>query len=254
MRNLYKKNMIMSFISYIAIVAINYFSALGFINGMSQSAVSKSYPTMITPAGYAFSIWGVIYGFILIALLVTAVRKDNINIDGLNGIAFLFFISAIINIAWTFAFAYEMIWLSAILIVILLINIVMILIRLDSIRGSKKGLYDIGFGLYAGWLAIASVVNFSAFLVSIGFKFFNNPMIFYPSILLVFIIAMVLLSRVHRNPFFNLSIIWAFIGIIVKQQFTSYTNLLFIVLVLGIIVLAVNLVMTISNMKSNKYR
>ncbi len=243
---LYKKNMIISLMFYVAIVAVNYLSAIGFINGNSQSDVSRNFPTMITPAGFAFSIWGVIYLFIFIAIISPLFKKSESSIKSLNSISTLFWISAVINIAWTFVFAYEIIWLSAILIVALLINVFMIMKKTKEISGSKISFFDIGFGLYAGWLSIASVVNFMAFLGSIQFNFFNNPELFYCIVLSAFVAIIALLQRLHKNPVYVLSIAWAFFGIIVKLQFQSYMNPLFLVLLIGIVILlAVDLIVTI---------
>ncbi len=234
-----KKNAIISLGFYIVLVAVNYLSAMGYINGNSQKAVSKSFPTLITPAGYAFAIWGVIYLFILVSILLPLFKKSEIHSKNLNAVYKLFWISTVVNIAWTFVFSFKMIWLSAILIVVLLVMIFMILMRLNSISGDKKGFYDLGFGLYAGWLSIASVVNFCAFLVSINFDFFGNPTMFYSAILLVFIVVVSLLQKVHNNPFYNLAIVWAFVAIIAKSSTDMFSDPRLMVLALGVVVLLV---------------
>lgn len=45
---------------------VNFLGGSGRINGMSQAAVSDKYNTLITPAGYTFSIWGIIYSLLLV--------------------------------------------------------------------------------------------------------------------------------------------------------------------------------------------
>lgn len=45
---------------------MNFLGGIGRINGMSQAAVSDKYHTLITPAGYIFSIWGIIYSLLLV--------------------------------------------------------------------------------------------------------------------------------------------------------------------------------------------
>ncbi len=245
-----KKNMWISLVFYFVVVFTNYASAMGLINGQSQSAVSKSYPTMITPAGFAFSIWGVIYLFIFIAIISPLFKNNEINGIKLNAIAKLFWLSAIINIAWTIVFSYEIIWLSAILILALLAIVFVIMKKLKTIDGNSNGFFDLGFGLYAGWLSIASIVNFMAYLVSSNFKFFNNPFVFYSVVLFVFVLVIAGVQKLHNNPFYVLSIIWAFFGIIVKQDFQSYTNSLFLVLVFGmILLLVVDVMISVRKMK-----
>ena len=56
-------------IVFLITLILNYLTAYGFINGMSQKVVSNKYNTLITPAGFAFSIWGIIYSLIGISLI-----------------------------------------------------------------------------------------------------------------------------------------------------------------------------------------
>ncbi len=233
----YKKNVFISVAFYVATIIANYMSAAGLIAGNSQSEVSKSFPTMITPAGFAFSIWGVIYLFILLALLSPLYTKSELNIKSINAIAPLFWVSCLINIAWTFVFSNKIIWLSAILIVALLISVFMIVLQLKAVRGNEKGLFDIGFGLYAGWLSIASVVNFAAFLVSINFDFWSNAPLFYQVLLVVFVLAVLPLQFVHDNPFYNLAIIWAFFAIIQKMDARNFSFIMFYILAFSMLLL-----------------
>ncbi len=246
---MYKKLILMNVTLYIVLVIINYMSAMGMINGISQGGVSAKYPTMITPAGFTFGIWGLIYIFMLLALLSPLFKNTNLNIKTIESISQLFNVSVAINIAWTLAFSFEIIWLSAILIVLLLINVFVIVLRIRDIRGEKKGIFDIAFGLYAGWLTIASLVNFMAFLVSVKFGFFANEKLVYILALVVFLIIVLLLQKVHQNPFYNLSIAWAFFGIINKLQLESLTKTMFMVLALGIFALLIESIFAFRKMK-----
>ncbi len=244
-----KKLVTLSLVLYVVLVAINYMSAMGLINGISQGGVSAKYPTMITPAGFAFAIWGIIYLFMILALLSPIFKKTDLNVESIKTIAPLFYLSIAINIAWTLAFSYEIIWLSAILIILLLLNVFKMVLKIKDIRGEKKGFFDIGFGLYAGWLTIASLVNFMAFLVSINFGFFGNEKMVYLIALVVFLIVVLLLQKVHQNPFYNLSIAWAFFGIIKKLELSSFADPMFLILVVGIIALLVESGLAFRKMK-----
>ena len=42
-------------------IVMNYLSNTGIFNGNTMQTVSDNYRNFFTPAGYAFSIWGVIY-------------------------------------------------------------------------------------------------------------------------------------------------------------------------------------------------
>src|SRR4028119_1440385 len=48
-------------IATFGVIFINYLAGTGYINGTSTEYISDKYPTLITPSGYAFSIWSLIY-------------------------------------------------------------------------------------------------------------------------------------------------------------------------------------------------
>ncbi len=233
----YKKNVVISFLFYAATIFVNSLSGAGLINGNSQTDVSRAYPSGITPAPYAFSIWGVIYLTLLIAIFIPLIKKKDIDIKNINAVAVMFWLSCIFNIGWTFVFSYEVIWLSAIFIVGILIFVFASMLKLKAMSGNKNGIFDLAFGLYGGWLSIASVVNFVAFLVSIKFDFFGNKELFYSIVLAAFILLIALIQKVHNNPFYVFSIIWAFIGILVRYSNEIFTTPKLIVVLIGIVAL-----------------
>ena len=58
------RDRMLSILVVVATVATIIFNALagtGRLNGVMTNEVSDKYPTVLTPAGYAFSIWGLIY-------------------------------------------------------------------------------------------------------------------------------------------------------------------------------------------------
>lgn len=50
-------------IAFVCVVVVNGLGASGVIAGRSRGDVSDDNPTPITPSGYAFLIWGLIYAF-----------------------------------------------------------------------------------------------------------------------------------------------------------------------------------------------
>ncbi len=231
-------------------IVANFLGAQGYINEASQSDVSKSFPTMITPDGFTFGIWGVIYTLLFLSFVVAFIkRNESYYQKSIRTISALFWVSSFLNIAWIIVFSYKIIWLSAILIVLMFVTLFRIIQKLKIENGNQKGLFDLSFGLYAGWLAIASVVNFSAFLVSVGFEFWNIEKIFYTGLMIVFMVFIIFTQKIHKNPFFNLSIAWAFFGIIKKLNFESYTDYMFLLLIAGIVMMLTLSVMCIRKMK-----
>ncbi len=249
---LIKRNTIISLLFFILVVIINVMGAKGLINNMSQKAVSKAFPTMITPAGYAFAIWGVIYSLIFIALISILFKPDNkVNQEIIKNTSMLFWLSSTLNILWTIVFSYKIIWLSMIFIIGMLVCLFNILKKLKMIDRAYKTFYDIAFGLYTGWIFVASFVNISAFLVSIQFVFFGRPSLFY-NIFLVIIIAFAWLSyKDHENPVFYVSVFWAFMAIIKARAFESSSNPMFMILAIGVIL---STLLALNGFKQTKYK
>lgn len=158
-----------SIILYLCMIATNTLAAFGFINGMSQREVSAKYHTLITPAGFTFSIWGVIYLLLFIALLTARMKlNEEYYKKFVEKTSLWFWLSCIANILWNIAFSYEQIQLSFLLILLILVSLSMVLRDLLKIRQKGKIIAPLSFAIYGGWILIASFVNFYAFLVSLG--------------------------------------------------------------------------------------
>ena len=99
---------ILNGIAFVSVVFINYLSNTGVMNGKTIGSLSDSIRSLFTPAGYAFSIWGLIYLFLLGFViyqgrsLFVKVKND----DFVEKIGFWFIISCIANSAWIFAWIY----------------------------------------------------------------------------------------------------------------------------------------------------
>ena len=125
---------ILNFIGYLGTVIVNALAVILPINNMTTEELSDQYPNLFVPAGFTFSIWGVIYvllGIFVIYYLIIAFKKEPPNNSALERIGFLFFISCIANIGWIFAWHYEMVALSMGLMLILLGCLIAIYLRLN---------------------------------------------------------------------------------------------------------------------------
>lgn len=196
-------------------LVINTFGALGLINGLTQKQVSDRYPTLITPSPATFSIWGVIYLLLLISVIVMIVKKDDPYYKrAINQITMLFRLSCILNIAWIIAFSYVQIELSVLFILGLVITLTLICMKLLQINDGKHWLLPLSFGIYAGWLFIATVVNIAAALVKLQWNGFGIAEEIWAMVMLIVAIILVILvlSKI-RNAVFPLPIAWAYFGI-----------------------------------------
>lgn len=206
----------------LATLAVNYLGSSGFFNGMGQAAVSKKYQTLLTPNGFAFSIWGVIYTLVFATLLILFLkRKDSEVAKFIGYISLPFVISSLFNMAWIVAFSYERVGISTLFIVGILIPLMTIVHRIYNARaGIVSTLAGIAFTLYASWVSVATILNSAIFLVQQEVDGFGISSSVWTIIVLVFIVAVVLgyVLR-YRNAVFPISVAWAYFGI-----HSSYVN------------------------------
>lgn len=196
-------------------LVVNTLGAMGIINGLSQKQVSDRYPTLITPGPATFSIWGVIYSLLIVSVIVMIVRKnDPYYQKATDRISVLFRISCILNMAWIVAFSYEQIEISALLILGFVIMLSLICQKLLKIREGKRWLLPLSFGLYTGWLFIATVVNMAAALVKLEWDRFGISEEAWAMIVLaVAVLLVVFVQMRNQNAVFPLPIAWAYLGI-----------------------------------------
>lgn len=216
----------------------NGLGAFGIINGMSQQKVSAKYPTFITPAGFTFSIWSVIYILLFASVLVLYwKRNEDYYKKFLDKGSLLFWISCILNILWVIVFSFEMIGISFILIFLFLITLLFILRTLYKFRSDNSWLLPITFGIYGGWVFIATIVNGAAYLESIDFQRFGmSQEIFYSILLIATIFLAILVQGYHKNAIFLLPMVWAFYGIYKALGPISSHKVIHMILIGGMII------------------
>lgn len=162
------KLMISNLVMLAVTLLFNFLSATGILNNISTSEVSAMYPTKITPAGFAFSIWGLIYTLLIITMGWLFYRRENRRVSQvIDAIGYWFIIASIANISWIILFAYLQISLSTLAIIILLLSLTRILMNFKKLEIKINPLYSVTFGVYSGWVLIATVVNIAAALVKL---------------------------------------------------------------------------------------
>lgn len=191
------------------------------LNGQTTGQVSAKYPALLTPAGYAFSIWGLIYialtAFVIYQLLPA--QKNNELIKRINP---FFKVSCLANAAWIFAWHYGALFTSLILMVILLIALIAIYRSLYAVANrptlSEYLFVYFPFSLYTGWIAVATIVNISAVQTGMGWDNIGFQEVTWALIKLAItggVAAIVILRK--ADAVFGLVIAWAAYAISVKQ-------------------------------------
>ena len=192
------------------------------LGGKLTAEISDANPTLITPAGYVFSIWGIIY-ILLGAFVVFQALPSQQGKGFQKSVGWLFVLSSIANIVWLFLWQFEYLGFSVVVIFLLLATLILIYLRLN-IGKSKVSLREklavhVPFSVYLGWITIASIANVSVFLVSENWDGFGiSADIWATLIIIVALIITLLVLAMRKDIAYSLVIIWALVGIAVKQS------------------------------------
>lgn len=217
------KNMIIKIlagVAYAAMVAVNFLANSLPINNRSTGDISDAYPNLFAPAGLTFSIWGLIY-LMLGAYMVYQFTKSSQPREGLlKKINVLFILTSLANILWIFAWHYDYIGLSVLIMAALLFLLIKIadILRLEQLTAREKIFISAPFSVYFGWITVASIANITVFLVSLGWNGFGIADYIWTSlILLVGALIGILRMRKDKNIAYGLVLIWAYLGILLKH-------------------------------------
>lgn len=222
MKNTYIK--IFAGVTYIAMIIVNFLANGLPINNRSTGQISDAYPNLFAPAGLAFSIWGLIYILLAGYVLFQFVKKDQKNEELFSKINPLFIATSLANISWIFAWHYDYIGLSVLIMSVLLFLLIKIadVISVEKFTSLEKIFVWAPFSIYFGWISVAAIANITVFLVSIGWRGFGIVDFVWTSIiLLVGSVIGILRMNKDKNIAYGLVFVWAYLGILLKHLSTS---------------------------------
>lgn len=150
------RNVVLMVIAYIAMVTVNILSNTLPINGQTTQEISAKQVVLFTPAGYVFSIWGLIYFLLAIWLIIQFLRRNTKEATS-DDIAILFITSCLLNICWLLTWHYEYFGLSVIVMLGLLATLIL-LYQSYSIDDFTFG-GRLPFSFYLGWISVATIAN-----------------------------------------------------------------------------------------------
>jgi len=190
-------------------------------NNLNTGQVSNNYPTLFTPAGYVFGIWGLIY----LALVIFATyqgldaQRDN---PRLRAAGWWFVLSCTANIAWLFCWHYLLFPLSMLAMLVLLGSLIKVYQALGTGRSevpfTERLLARLPFSLYLGWISVATIANAAVMLTSLNWNGSGlAPQIWTVIVITVAAVLGALASLLRNDWIFNLVLVWAFAGIAVRQ-------------------------------------
>lgn len=214
-------------IGLMLVLAVNALANILPINGYNTGQVSGFYPNYFVPAGFTFGIWAVIY-FLLIGFVVIsffAFYSTRFNPDARKSIELispLFLVTCLLNAGWIVAWHYLFLGPSLVIMIAFLVMLIKGYLRIRSQKNAYGFFYRLWvyhvFVVYLAWISVATIANFTALFVGIGWQ--GDP--FEPTSWAVLLIIVAWLLGIFfvgklKEPAFGFVLCWAFFGIYANQ-------------------------------------
>jgi hypothetical protein len=213
-----------TFALFIALL-INTLASFSFFNGLNTGQVSDLYPSLLTPTGFTFSIWGVIYGaliyFSVNQILTLPTLEFSTSRKRLFKVHGWYFLISMLNAIWIILWQYQIIFGSMIVIIAMLYALIQIIVLLRK----QSAFVRVPFSLYAGWITVATVANITTYLISIGYDSavtiaWNQPGAVLQTVILLIIVTVIAALWVFREKDFVIGwvVVWTLFGIAYRHE------------------------------------
>ena len=192
---------------------VNYLSVVFKIGGKSIRELSEKYDNLFTPSNRTFAIWSLIYllvGIFLVMQFLGRYKNERITNNA------YFAISCVLNFSWILCWQYEFIELS----LIVMLGLLFTLARMNQqIRDSGRTFLKLVFGVYLGWICVATIANITALLVSLHMQIdLSNQVAVTILILVVSALLVAWVMYQLANPYLAIAVCWAYYGIYAKRM------------------------------------
>ncbi len=213
--------------SLLLVLIANFVFGSGVWGMPSVGDISNLYPTLLTPAGYAFSIWGLIYimliGFFFYQWYSLKQGKGE---ESLLPCGWWFTLANLFNILWIVFWVNDEIGISTLLIFGLLFCLIQLVkkLRLEIWDAPLRIIAFVWWPIciYAGWIVLASVLNVSVYLVSIEWGAHGIHPEYWAVGITVVAVAIYFFLTINRNMREAALIgCWGFIAVAVNSRDSS---------------------------------
>jgi len=253
-----KKHMLLvagNSIGVIATIIVNALAVIIPLNGKSTSELSDAIPNLFVPAGITFSIWSIIYLFLIMFMIyqiISLTKKKQYNIDYIEKIGGWFILACIGNILWIFLWHYQYVTYSLLAMLLLFISLLMIYLRLNiglsKVNFKERLMVHTTMSIYLGWITVATIANVTAVLVKLDVgELFLGEVAWTILVIIVATLITVLILLKRIDIAYSLVIIWALLGIFIKRLNTDpvQTSIATVAAILIIVIVIVMIVKTI---------
>ena len=223
MKDIYRQ--IAVILSVLATIIVNTLANALPLNGLNTGQISDRFAVYFVPAGYVFSIWGLIYLGLIAYSIYQALPAQREN-PRLRATGWWIVLGGLANSAWIFLWHYEQFPLTIIAMLVLLASLIITYLRFGIGRTrvalTEKLAAHLPFSIYLGWITVATVANVTSLLDYLKWDRFGIAPEIWMSIILAAVLGIVAtMNFTRRDIAYTLVILWALIGIAVKHAAVS---------------------------------
>jgi len=220
--------MILNWVAFLAVLVVNALANILPINGYNTGQISSLYPNYFVPAGFTFSIWGLIYLLLLLYTITLTFfsshqplseHKAHAYFSSING---WYLLSCVLNIAWILCWHYLKAGASVVVMLLMLYSLLQVFLKgkdiLKTFPLHLQFLLGAPFTVYLGWISVATIANITAYLVKSGWQGGPLDQDIWSAVMITIAIVLALFILLRfRVAGFALTVAWALWGIRASQ-------------------------------------
>lgn len=241
-----RTNVLLSLLSMIVMFILYGLTTSGALGDNPVGTTGTDTNPLIVPAGYAFSIWGLIYLGLLIFPIFHWFKTPKRQINLWSQIHSWYALNVVLNGLWLVCASYDWLWLTVAIIIIMLISLVMInrhLIEIEIAEGVQNyWLEKFPFSIYFAWITLATALNISSALAFYGWDGAGLSEVNWTLAIMVVAAAIAGHIAYHKRDIAYAGVvIWAFLAIALKHSgsISSITAGAYIVMGFFLVLIAV---------------
>jgi hypothetical protein len=223
-----RRTILFTWLAWATMITVNALANILPIGGYQTGEISAFYPNRFVPAGFTFSIWGIIYLLLLaynitltVFLLKSTLAEHPARVY-IKRVTSLYWWSCVLNVMWILCWHYLQAALSLVVMLFMLFTLIRIFIN------GRKGIRIFPlwlqtfliapFTVYLGWISVATIANVTAYLVKINWKGGPLEPEIWSAVMITTAIVLALFMLIRfRTAGYALTIAWALWGIHAAQ-------------------------------------
>lgn len=207
-------------IATVATIVVNTLANSLPINGITTGEISDMFNVYFVPAGYVFSIWGLIYLGMIVYTIYQALPSQRENPD-LRSIGYLYVVASAANIGWIFLWHYQVFVATVPLMLLILLSLIGIYVSLgvgrEQVGAAQQWLVHVPFSIYLGWITVATIANVTVVLDDLNWSGWGIAPQTWAAIMIgVGALVAIAVSLTRGDVAYIAVIVWAFVGIAAK--------------------------------------